>query len=238
MGYIIGRQQSSDVYTLWRVAPDAAELFEAVPVKEPKLSAGASLVGIGDYLLSWEQLAGSRTNFYPYRLLAFDLTKPNPLGAVQVGAWEMSKFWGTVADFGNPSGADKEFQRHPELLLLPMGSFLLNFIPTEGRGTFRLFNFDPGQADPLPETPYYPQGAFESIDKRDQLLPIGGYVVTRRGSSFRLWSFDSQAHIPLSRPVIQDGKWTQIDDRHQLLVVGEHVLDWLPETGAYRLASK
>ncbi|CAN5924054.1 hypothetical protein BH11MYX4_BH11MYX4_59490 [soil metagenome] len=235
MGYIIGREQASDVYTLWRVTPDAKELFEPVVVKDPSLSASASLVGIGNYLLSWDKLPGSRTNYYPYRLLDFDLAKDNPLGAVQVGAWPMWKFWGTVADFGNPSGADKEFQKHTDLLLLPMGSFLLNFIPTAGRGTFRLFNFDPAQTDPLPETPYYPQGAFESIDARDELLPICGYVLTRRGSAFRLWSFDSQEEIPLSRPVVQEGEWKQIDARHQLLVLGEYVLDWLPATKAYRL---
>ena len=235
MGYIIGREQASDVYTLWRVSPDAPELFEAVPVKDPRLPAGSSLTSIGNYLLSWEKIAGSLSYYYPYRLLDFDVARDNPLAAIQVGAWPMSKFWGTVSDFGNPSGADKEFQKHPELLLFPMGSFLLNFIPTEGRGTFRLFNFDPGQPDPLPETPYYPQGAFESIDKRDELLPIGGYVITRRGAAFRLWSFDSQAQIPLSRPVLQEGEWKQIDERHQLLVIGTHVLDWLPETRAYRL---
>jgi phospholipase C len=217
VGYIIGREQSSECYTLWRTTPGAAELFEAVPVTDPRLPAGGALVGIGNYLLSWDKLTGSRTNYYPYRLLDFDVTRDNPLGAVQVGAWPMSKFWGTVADFGNPSGADKEFQKHTDLLLLPIGSFLLNLIPTDGRGTFRLFNFDPGQTDPLPETPSYPQGAFETIDRRDELLPICGYAISRRGSAFRLWSFDSQAKIPLSRPVIQEGQWPQIDERHRLL---------------------
>jgi phospholipase C len=238
VSYIIGRDQSSDTYTLWRASPDAPagrDLFEQVAVKEPTLPAGTRLAGVGNYLLSWAKLTGSHTNFYPYQLLDFDPTRDNPLGAIQVGVWPMEKFWGTVADFGNPSGADKEFQKHTELLLYPMGSFLLNFIPTDGRGTFRLFNFDPGQVDPLPATPYYPQGAFSSIDARDELLPIGGYVLTRRGAAFRLWSFDSQAKIPLAHPVVQEGQWSQIDERHQLLVVGEHVLDYLPETKAYRL---
>ncbi len=235
MGTIIGRDQTSDTYTLWQTTLDGEELFAQLPVKDPTLPAGTSLVAIGNYLLCWERLAGSRTYYYPYRLLDFDLRRDNPLAAVQVGAWSMKKFWGTVADFGNPSGADKEFQKRTELLLYPMGSFLLNFIPTDGRGTFRLFNFDPAQADPLPATPYYPQGAFSSIDKRDELLPIGGYVLTRRGASFRLWSFDSQAKIPLAHPVVQEGEWSQIDERHRLLVIGEHVLDWLPATSAYRL---
>lgn len=235
MGYIIGRDPSSDVYSLWRVTPGAAELFEPVPVKDPRLPAGTSLVGIASYLLSWDRITGSRTYYYPYQLLDFDLARDNPLAAVQVGAWPKSKFWGTVPDFGNPSGAEKAFQRQSDLRLLPIGSFLLNFIPTDGRGTFRLFNFDPGQSDPLPDTPYYPQGAFESIDQRDELLPICGYVLTRRGASFRLWSFDPQQEIPLSRPVIQHGEWTQIDDRHRLVAIGDHVLDWLPGAGTYRL---
>lgn len=235
MSYIIGRDPTSDTYTLWQTSLDGAELFEEVSVKDPTLPAGTSLTAIGNYLLCWDRIVGSRTNYYPYQLLDFNLSRDNPLAAVQAGAWPMQKFWGTVADFGNPSGADKEFQKHPELLLYPMGSFLLNFIPTDGRGTFRLFNFDPAQADPLPATPYYPQGAFSSIDKRDELLPIGGYVLTRRGASFRLWSFDSQAKIPLTHPVVQEGEWAQIDERHQLLVLGEHVLDWLPATRAYRL---
>ena len=28
-------------------------------------------------------------------------------------------------------------------MLLPLGGFVLNVIPTEGRGTFHLWNFDP-----------------------------------------------------------------------------------------------
>lgn len=235
MDYIIARTPSSDTYSLWQVTPHGQELFTPVTVKDPHLPAGQAVVGIGNYLLSWDKLAGHSTCFYPYQLLAFDPSRANPLGAVQAGVWPRPKFWGTVADIGNADGAAKEFQNLTELRLIPMGSFLLNFIPTDGRGTFRLFNFDPCQADPLPETPYYPQGAFAAIDGRDELLPIAGYVITRRGAAFRLWSFDPQQPIPLAHPVVQEGTWEHIGHDHRLVVVGDHVLDYLPATRAFRL---
>jgi len=237
--FVVSREQDSDRYGLWRVRPDGDDFLEPVDVVDPTLSSTASLTGIGDYLLSWERVEGESTDYYPYRLFQYDPNAKNPLAAApaQMGTWEKYKFWGSVKDFGNPDGAKKEFQDHSQLTLLPLGNFLLNFLPSNGRGTFRLWNFDPGQSDPLPSTPYFPQGAFESIQAGHELIPIGGFVLDRvaADSSYRLWSFDPEEKIPLSRPVIQQGTWPDIGPDHQLVAIGQSVLDWVPGTNTYRL---
>jgi hypothetical protein len=42
--------------------------------------------------------------------------------------------------------------------------------------------------------------------------------------------------MPLALPAIQSGRWTDIDETHQLVVLGgDRVLDWLPSDRSYRL---
>jgi phospholipase C len=239
--YIVSRQDGADGYGLWRFRPDGDELLEAVDVADATLSAGTTLTNIGDFILAWQCDKGTdgADDTYPYQLLSFDPTAANPLGGtpVQKGTWPKWKFWGSVKDFGNPDGAKKDFQDFSTLMLLPMSDFLLNFIPSAGRGTFRLWNFDPGQTDPLPSTPYFPQGSFESIELGHELLPISGFVLDRvaADSSYRLWSFDPEEKICLAKPVIAEGTWDDIGPDHQLVVIGQTVLDWVPGDDSYRL---
>ncbi len=40
---------------------------------------------------------------------------------------------------------------------------------------------------------------------------------------------------PLARPTIRNGHWADIDKTHQLIPIGEHVLDWDMKRGSYRL---
>ena len=243
--YLVSREDGSDGYRLWRVAPDSDDLLEAVDVQDPTLSAGSSIANIGDYVLRWERVKAdpnattATDDTYPYQLVQFDPAASNPLSAppIQQGTWQKDKFWGSVKDFGNPDGAKKDFQDFSELVLLPMANFLLNFIPSAGRGTFRLWNFDPGQSDPLPSTPYFPQGAFESIQAGHELLPIAGYMLDRVASTrgYRLWSFDPEEKIPLSQPVVAQGQWADIGPDHRLCVIGQQILDWVPGDNSYRL---
>src|SRR4029077_16906043 len=126
-------------------------------------------------------------------------------------------------------------------MLLPLGGFILNVIPTDGRGTFQLWNFDPspllqGRSDPLPQA-YTPQGSFDTIDYGHELIPLGNYVLDRlpESGAYWLWSFDPQAVMPLGQPAIQQGRWEHIDKSHKLVAIGEYVLDWTPEDGRYWL---
>src|SRR5438105_7706898 len=146
------------------------------------------------------------------------------------------------ADFGNPQGAHEGYDSGETLMLIPVGSWLLNVIPTEGRGTFQLWNFDPapltpGGTDPLP-APYLPQGSFDAIDFGHELIPLGNYVLDRVPASgdYALLSFDPQNPIPLPLPAVQQGHWSDIDAGHRLVPIGDLVLDWTPADRGYRLS--
>ncbi|SDZ96251.1 alkaline phosphatase family protein [Variovorax sp. YR216] len=240
-----GASTGSPGYGLWRFDPDADEILTPMP-----LSSGAafdpthSLVPIGRYLLEWGPLMLQPYQpCFPYRLFEFDPQSDDPLNstALQHGLWTKTKFWQYRPDFGNPEGAHEGYDSGDELLLLPLGGFMLNMIPTEGRGTFQLWNFDPsplkpGGADPLP-APYTPQGSFDSIQFGHELIPLGNYVLDRvpETGEYWVWSFDPQSVMPLGQPAIQRGQWSDIDASHSLATIGDLVLDWTPADGAYRL---
>ena len=169
---------------------------------------------------------------------------PGGVKAVQKGFWEKKKFWGGRPDFGNPEGAAKAFDQGIKLMLVPLGTFVLNIIPTTGRGTFKLFNFDPGSTDPLTLFPSMILGSFETIQFGHELIPLGNFVLDRivdpkapanEKGKYWLWSFDPMDAAPLARPAIQTGRWHDIDENHQLIPIGEHVLDWDMKDNTYRL---
>ena len=235
-GYVISRSTKEDAYGLWRFDPGSRNLLTKVRLKaSASYPRGNSLVWIGGYLLGWSapQPAMDGGHFYEYRLFPFDSQSTDPLSTppLQLGVWSQSKFWGRGADFGNPEGGHKEYDKADTLTLIPFGSYLLNFIPTAGRGTYGLWNFDPcptapGSADPVPgDYSYTPQGSFRDIQLGHELIPLNGYVLDRERATggYRLWSFDPQATNPITRPTIQEGTWTDIDKRHELVPVGSAV---------------
>ncbi len=243
--FLFSRSAHDDGYGLWRVDIDGDILLQQAPLDpNAKFDHTHQLVAIGRYLLEWGPLTlAAYKPCYPYRLFEFDPASKDPLAAkpVQHGIWAKTKFWSSRVDFGNPYGANKAYASGDELLLIPLGSFVLNIIPTEGRGTYHLWNFDPnplarGQSDPLPE-PYTPQGAFDSIQAGNELLPIGNYVLDRipETGDYKLWSFDPQNAVPLAQPTVQKGRWKDIDVSHKLVVIGDHILDWVPADRSYRL---
>jgi phospholipase C len=241
-GYVISR--ADDAYQVWRFDAKAQNLLE--PVSSGSCDRHDSLVWIGGYLLQWgppQPAQGSP--YYEYKLLAFDPKSSDPLSVppLQHGQWNKSKFWGRFADFGNPDGGHKEYDNSKTLSLISLGSFLLNFIPNDGRGTYALWNFDPcplqpGKADPIPAPyPYTAQGAFMDIQKGHELLAFNGCVLDRNRatSEYRLWSFDPQAIVPLSYPPVQQGTWSDIGEDHELTPIGNWVLEWVPGNANYRL---
>jgi phospholipase C len=245
--FIFSRRTDTDKYRVWRVDYSGGDLVRSIPLDETaELDKTHQIAPIGRYLLEWGpiQLVNYQPCF-PYRLFESDPTSGNPLQArpIQKGAWLKSKFWGSRPDFGNPEGATEEFDKGERLLLLPIDGFILNVIPTAGRGTFGLWNFDPnplGTSDPLPY-PYsytgWGGGSFGTIDFGHELIPICGYVLDRLPDTgdYWLWSFDPCSALPLALPTIQSGRWTDIDKNHRLVVLGDLVLDWVPSNHSYRL---
>ena len=223
------------------------------------LHAGASfdhrhqLIPIGNYILEWGPLVLQDYvgGIFPYRLFRFDPNIDDPLGVNAValdeeptervmakGTWPKKKFWGNRPDFGNPDGPSKAYDKGEKLILLPLGTFVLWIIPTTGRGTFKLFYFDPGSTDPLYQFPTWISGALETIQFGHELIPMGNYVLDWRPATreYWLWSFDPMNEVTvLARPAIQGGTWNDIDNDHQLIPIGEHVLDWDMKSRTYRL---
>ncbi|WP_374404580.1 alkaline phosphatase family protein [Niveibacterium sp.] len=243
--YLISRSDADDAYAMWRISLDGADLLQRMPLKPgAKFDHSHQILSIGRYLLEWGPVAlEAYQASFPYRLFEFDPASDDPLAGapVQKGLWPKPKFWWSRPDFGNPNGAAKSFDSGKNLMLVPMGGFVLNLIPQAGRGTFQLWNFDPNplapcQTDPLP-VPYSPQGAFDSIEAGHELIPFGNYVLDRVPGTgdYWVWSFDPGNEFPLARPSIQHGCWEDIDAGHQLVAIGEHVLDWVPADRSYRL---
>ncbi len=238
--FLICRNQLNDSYCVFRVTPEAEELFAPVAL-------GASAVfdhsyriaQVGGYLLQWSPIC-QQDNLpgYQYKLIDFDPNLTDPLNSptVQSGFWKKTKFWGKYRDHYSFNPDEDQ-----NLDLTPMSSYVMNMIPAKGRGTFELWNFDPqpnspGHADPIP-FPYTGQGGFPLIKEGHTLIPVGNYVLDRLPDQkhFRLWSFDPQMHPPLALPAIQEGCWDDIDEHHQLTAIGDHILDWCPGEGSYRL---
>lgn len=237
--FLICRNQNDDSYLLYRLDPEAEELFTPVP-----LGAGATfdhsyrMAQVGGYLLQWGPLCeqGGKPSYH-FKLLEFNPDAPNPLNgqSLQSGYWEKKKFWGYREYYSSNLDEDQHLD------LIPMTSFVLSMIPAKGRGTFELWNFDPkpnspGKADPIPY-PYTGQGGFPLIKEGHTLIPIGNYVLDRLPDRkhFRLWSFDPQLIAPLSLPTVQEGCWDQIDDCHQLIAIGGQLMSWDPAEGNYKL---
>jgi len=251
--YFISCDADSGNYQLWLMDMESSSLFKNITTANGSIPKGAHLIQVGDYILQWSEM--NKDNQYSYRLLQFNPDAANPLGsyvadtsqngklvwsdaAVQAGTWTKSKFFSSRQDFANPDGAKKGFESGSELILISLHNFVLNFIPTEGRGTNQLFNFDPGSTDPLP-APYSPQGAWASIELGHQLIHINGYVLDWNPSTgnYVIWQFDPQAEGSLGYPPINNGNWQKIgiNSEHQLCAIGNYILDWEPANNNYRL---
>lgn len=245
--YLINRNSKNDKFAVWKFDPDNPKLVSKIKTASSNaIEKSHHLTQVGNYLLEWSPL--SKDGHYTYRLLEFDPSQPNPLGSVkkgewtenalQAGSWKKSKFFGSRSDFANQKGATKGYESGTDVVLCSLGNFVLNWIPTPGRGTYHLFNFDHGSHDPLPAA-VTPQGAWQNIQEGHTLVPIGGYVIDwePRTSDYSVWQFDAQSKDPLPFPAIQQGNWKSLglDKKHELIAIGNYILDWVPANGSYRL---
>ncbi|HLF63519.1 MAG TPA: alkaline phosphatase family protein [Saprospiraceae bacterium] len=246
--YFISQDSNSDSYQVWAMDMKSPALLKKINSKSGNtIPKGNHIAQVGNYLLQWSPL--NKDGQYSYRLLQFNPDAPNPLGsydqsgnwtegAVQAGTWPKGKFFGSRADFANPDGAKKGFESGHDLVLVSMHNFVLNWIPTDGRGTYQLFHFDHGSRDPLP-APVTPQGAWRTIESGHQLVHINGNVIDWKMATgdYSIWQFDALAEDPMSFPAARTGNWKSlgINSKHQLTVIGNSVLDWEPANNNYRL---
>ncbi len=246
--YFISKDNQSDQYNIWAFDPGAPSLLKNLSEGILNtISKDNHLIQLGNYILEWSPM--NEENEYTYALWEFNPKAPSrPLGSeinnqwtnkpVQKGNWSKRKFFGTRSDFANPDGAKKGFESGKELVFVTLHNFLLNWIPTEGRGTYQLFNFDHKSSDPLP-APLTPQGAWPTIEKGHELIHINGYVIdwTPKTGDYDIWQFDAQDANPLSFPALKSGSWKSlnIDETRNLAVIGNYVLDWEISSNKYRL---
>ncbi|NCD72469.1 alkaline phosphatase family protein [Mucilaginibacter agri] len=252
--FVVSRNSSDDKYAVWHFAHENGEVtFTRQSINQnASFNHSYQLASIGGYIMAWGPCETTNGNKgFPYQLFEFDPNSADPLNAkpVQAAIWPISKFWSYRTYYSNNPDEQKV------LNLIPMGgNFMLFFVGGEGRGTYMLFNFDPDfvnpvaddaadggtgsttGSDPLPGC-YTQQGGFPSIQSDHELIPIGNYVLDRfgDGSSYRIWSFDSQNITPLSIPQVQDGTLKGIDFKHKVVVIGENVLTWVPGEASFRL---
>jgi phospholipase C len=241
--YLICRSTDVDDYSVWHVNIDGGDGKPLLHrVSGGTLDRKHQLIPIGNYILEWGPImrqVETDPGVFPFHLLKFDASRPDPLGGMPVieGSWRKKKFVGSRPDFGNPDGAAKEYAKGDKLMLVPLGTFVLWMTPTVGRGTFKVFHFDPGSKDVLIEPPNWIYGSFDSINFGHELIPLGNYVIDRLPNmqEFCLWSFDPMDEVPLARSPLRQGRWDDIDKKHQLIPIGEHVLDWDISSHSYRI---
>ncbi len=220
-------------YDVFRFRPGAASDFERV--SGGSFPSGQRFAQIGAYVLSWSYKVETVDGIdgFAWRLFPFDPGSADPLNATGglSGFWPAKKFFTGVADFSDPTGGH---QKHDGdiLELIPMGgNFVLHIIPNKGRGTFRLWNFDPQTLTGDPLSIWMDPGAFDDIQAGVELLPLGDQVVDHVPGTgrIRIWSFDPMLPIPLSKPILGSatlpGQKADAPDVHLLTALGTELFD-------------
>ena len=122
------------------------------------------------------------------------------------------------------------------------GDRLLDWQPASKR--FRVWLIDraaTGNSDPIPGVPQT-DGLWSTIDNGHALISLGGDRVLDWVSAtgdYRVWRHDPLAvgaADPLAAPALNQGNWSSIRSDRRLIPMGnDHVLEWKPGTGDYRV---
>ncbi|MDH5425653.1 MAG: alkaline phosphatase family protein, partial [Gammaproteobacteria bacterium] len=239
--YVINRSRTDTSYTVWQFNPDNPELLSRhVSQQQTALdSEKYHLCTVGGYLLAYSKQSGDDAYDIDYSVFKFNPDINNPLNSKvhQKGHWKRSKF----ISYSNHLTWNKK--EPVNLQLIPMTGYVLAYTPTSARTTYCLWNFDPALDSPENNDPLAnsisTMDAFSVIGGDSRLIPVGNYVLewmpAETSSFYRLWSFDPQTMTPLALPAISEGTWADIDKAHQLLVLGDYLLDWVPGDRSYRL---
>lgn len=162
--YVIMQTRDGGPWTTWAFDPSARSLFEEVSKFEPpRHLRDKSLTTVGDYVLAYGRLDRARQQV-EFSLLTFHPDRDAPWGRpVQAGTWPAEKFLNYYVYRDCPQGPKVD-----DLRLIGITGYVLCFLPTRGRGSFGLWNFDAasgtpgGRIDPLTETLFDPD-AFPEI---------------------------------------------------------------------------
>jgi phospholipase C len=229
-------QSANGLYEVWRLDPEHEDrwLTRVTKGHAPKLAAGTKLTTVGGYVLAYtppSEIPADGKAYIDFTLLHFDPSLPHPLaGPVQQsGGFSWFKFAGGYSFQAEPNG-----KQLTDLTLLGVTGYVLSLIPTPGRMTFGLWNFDAavdspgGSLDPLPSS-VSNDDAFPWIEDGDELFPFGNevLVVHRRSGSWTRYSFDPQQSNPLSYPALGTGKVSFSADT-RLAVLGDQLVAWVP----------
>jgi hypothetical protein len=93
--------------------------------------------------------------------------------------------------------------------------------------------------DPLP-APAVVQGQWVTIRSGHVLVPLPGRVLDWEPASghYRLWRYDPRITgnaDPLPGNPVTEGTWASVRTGHELIPLGDRVLDWEPGSGHYRI---
>ena len=122
-------------------------------------------------------------------------------------------------------------------VLVPMhDGKVLDWVPDEG--TWRLWNYVPGNHEDCLPGPFVSQGTWGSLDEDHTLVPMhdGRVLDWTTDGDWRLWNYDPGNHEDcLPGPAVAAGHWRSIDDDHVLVAMQDgKVLDWTSD-GTWRL---
>lgn len=213
-----------DQYNAYAFEPQAEQVFHPVSMDtQARWPAHHRIMQVGGYLVDW-RLPTANDPAIHYRVVKYDRDSGNPLAeqAVAFGSWKKEKFFG---DYRPNFGADFE-----QIELIGLPGYVLSIIPAAGRRTYQLWSFDPAAEYDCLSAGEFASGGFRDIPADRELYAIGNYVLDRKGSHYRVWSFDPQSTPPLALPTIQEGHWAQIDDSDAMTIIGEHVITWKPQS--------
>ena len=128
----------------------------------------------------------------------------------------------------------------PDKKLIPIGNYIIEWQPATGE--HKLWRLDSACADLFAGAPLQ-TGQWSTIKSGHELIPVGRYAidwVPERGTC-RLWQFDPQRADTLAGnphegdEPLQCRTWNDIKTGHQLVPIGNYVLDWVPDQRSYRL---
>lgn len=203
-----------------------------------KLDEGYLVTTVGNYLLLYRLPFSVKTGEYEYvdYLLVdmADYLSGSTDQPVQEGSWDWSKFTGDYEYTAVPDGPQMT-----DLSLMGITGYVLHRLPTPGRSSFGLWNFDAypdaagGSVDPI-STAMGDMSAFPNISEDDRLIPLGNYVVAVNGSkgTWRVFSFDPQLPNPLSHKAVANGN-LPADLGRRIVSLGDQLLAWTPGEKGY-----
>jgi hypothetical protein len=229
-------QSATGLYEVWSLEPEHDDrwLTRVTKGHAPKLAAGMKFTTVGGYVLVYtppSEIPADGKASIDFTLLHFDPSLHDPLaGPVQQGgSFSWFKFTGGYSFTAEPNG-----KQLTDLTLLGVTGYVLSLLPSPGRMTYGLWNFDasvdsPGASvDPLPSSSSN-DDALLRLAEGDELFPFGNevLVVHRRSGSWTSYSFDPQQSNPLSYPALGTGK-VSFSAETRLAVLGDQLVAWVP----------